>query len=157
MAFDPNAFMQAAADPMPTQMEVIREGEFPFVMDGDNKMLIPKNLKGVSAKTGNAYDFWQIELVALCQDEGEKQRLGRQKLPVRMRINLDLDPNNGSLVVGTNKNVALGKLREALGQNKPGWSPSALLNAGPFIGKVAHTNGSDGSTYADIVRVTKIS
>lgn len=152
--FDPNAFMTAAADPMPTQMEVLREAEFPFILDTDGKMLIPKNIKGVSDK--GPYDFWQLELVALCQDEGEKQRLGRNKISVRMRVNLDLDPNSGRLEVGPNKNVALGKLRDALGQNGPGWTPQRLLGAGPFIGKVKHTQ-SKGNTYADIERVTKIS
>lgn len=153
--FDPNAFMTAAADPMPTQVQSVREGEFPFVLDTDGKMLTPKNLKGTSDK--GPYNFWQLELVALCQSEEEKQRLGRNKLTVRLRVNLDLDPNTGKLEGGPNKNVALGRLREALGQNNPGWTPTALLGAGPFIGKVAHTTGKDGNVYADIVRVTKIS
>lgn len=153
MSFDPNAFMNATAEPMATQMPVCPQGEYPFVLDSDGKMLVPKNIKGVGEK--GPYDFWQLELVALCQSEEVKQKLGRQKVPVRLRINLDLDAN-GRPESGEGKNVALGRLREALGQNKPGWSPSQLLGAGPFIGKVSHTEGRDGNTYADITRTAKI-
>lgn len=153
--FDPNAFLSAAVDPMATKMEVCPEGEHPFMMDTEGKMLQPKNVKGTSDK--GPYDFWQLELVALCQSEEVKQKLSRQKVPVRMRINLDLDLNTGKPETGPNKNVALGRLREALGQNKPGWAPSALLGAGPFIGLVKHTQGKDGNTYADIVKVVPIS
>lgn len=154
--FDVNAFMSSTAEPMSTQMAVCPEGEYPFQMDTDGKMLQPKNLKGVSGKTGNAYDFWQLELVANCLSEEVKQKLGRQKVPVRLRINLDIDVNAGKLETGEGKNVALGRLRETLKQNQPGWSPSMLLGAGPFIGKVTHTKGSDGAVYADITRTAPI-
>lgn len=153
--FDPNAFMQSAVDPMSTQMEVVPEGDFRFMIDADPKQLTPKNIKGTSSKTGEPYDFWQIELNCLLLDDAVKQRLGREKVTVRLRLNLDLNPS-GQLEVGPNKNVGLGQLRDALGQNKPGWSPAQLLGAGPFIGKVKHTT-TDKGTFADIQRVAKIS
>lgn len=153
--FDPNQFINAAHDPMPTQFEVCPEGEYVFVLDSNPKMIVPRNIKGISAK-GEPYDFWQMELTALCQDENVRKRLGRDRVPVRMRINLDID-DAGRLETGPNKNVSLGRLRDALNQNKPGWTPSALIGAGPFLGRVVHTEGRDGQTYAEIVRVARIS
>lgn len=155
MSFDPTQFMNAAVDPMATQMEVIPEGEYPFMLDSDPKMLLPKNIKGTSQKTGEPYDFWQIELNAICIDEAVKAKLGRKTVSTRMRLNIDIDAQTGSLQTGPNKNVSLGRLRDALGQNQPGWTPSKLLGAGPFIGKVEHTRVKD-ATYADISRVSRL-
>jgi hypothetical protein len=153
--FNPEEFMNSSADAMATQVTVCPEGEFPFMIDSEPKQLIPENLKGVSKRTGNAYDFWQMTLNCVCLDETVKAKLARQKVTVRLRVNLDLTPTGG-LEVGQDKNVALGRLREALGQNTPGWKVANLLGAGPFIGKVEHTT-VNGQTYADISRVAKLS
>lgn len=153
--FDPEKFMSAAVDPMATQFEVCPEGEFPFIIDSDPKQLTPENIKGVSDRTGKPYDFWQISLVCWCMDDAVRQKLGREKLSCRMRLNLDIDPTTGGLAVGPDKNISLGRLRDALGQNKPGWTPANLLGAGPFIGLVKHTKNDKG-TFADITRVGKV-
>lgn len=154
--FDPNTFMSAAVEPMSTQFEVIPEGEYLFIIDGNPAQLAPKNLKGISERTGKPYDFWQIELTCLCQDAAVKAKLGRENLSCRLRLNLDVDPTTGGLAVGPDKNISLGRLRDALGQNKPGWTPQQLLGAGPFIGLVKHTSNDKG-TFADIARVGKVS
>jgi hypothetical protein len=62
----------------------------------------------------------------------------------------------GKLATGPNKNVSLGRLRDALGQNDPSWTPQKLLGAGPFIGKVSHTQVKE-AIYADVTRAAKIS
>ncbi len=154
MAFDPDKFMNSAAAPMPTQMQVCPEGEWLFTIDTDPKQLTPKNISGVSQRTGNAYNFHQLELMCWCQSPEPKQKLGREKLGVRLRINLDLD-ENGGLIVADDKNVALGRLRTALDQNTPDWTPKALLGAGPFRGMVK-VNDTDSGKFADITRVTKM-
>lgn len=154
MTFNLDQFMNDAVDaPMATSYPVHPAGEFPFMLDADPKMLEVKHLSGVSNKTGNPYDFHQMELVAIAQDDGVKQKMGRDKVTVRIRVNLDFD-TNGRLAVGEGKNVMLGQLREALDQNKPGWTPKQLLGAGPFIGLVKHSQSGD-RTYADITTVTK--
>lgn len=153
--FNAEEFMNAATDPMATQMQVCPEGEWLFIIDTDPAQLQPKNVKGISSRTGKPYDFWQIELNCHCQSEEPKAKLGRDKLMVRMRLNLDLDPS-GRPMTGPDKNVQLGRLREALGQNTPGWSPKSLLGAGPFIGKVEHQTGEKG-TFANIERVSRVS
>jgi hypothetical protein len=154
MPFDLDTIMNTTVDaPMATSYPTHPEGEFPFMFDADPKMLEVRNIKGVSAN-GNAYDFHQWELVALAQDPKVKADMGRDKVTIRCRVNLDFD-ENGRFATGTGKNVMLGQIREALGQNVPGWTAKQLLGAGPFIGRVKHTEGKDGRTYADIVAVAK--
>ncbi len=157
MAFNADQFASAAVDPLPTQYEVVPEGEFPFIIDSDPKQLTPRHIKWNDKDTGEAREFYQLELNCLCQDDKIKAKLGRDRVPVRLRINLDLN-ENGGLAVGANKNVMLGQLRAALNQNTPGWTPAALLGAGPFIGKVAHSSDKKDATkkYADISRVAKV-
>lgn len=155
MSFNLDEFMNSTVDaPMETTYPTHPEGEFPFMLDADPKMLEVKHLSGVSQNTGNPYDFHQMELVCIAQDPKVKADLGRDKVTVRLRLNLDFD-GNGRLATGPGKNVLLGQLREALGQNVPGWSPKQLLGAGPFIGRVKQSEGRDGRKYADVVAVAK--
>lgn len=157
MAFDPQQFMNTPSDPLPTAYEVIPEGEYKMLLDSDPKMLEVKKVEGVSSKTGEPYLFYQIELSCLVLDEKVKAKLGREKVTARMRINLDFD-DAGKLTTGPNKNVALGQLRDALGQNKPGWTPQQLLGAGPFIGRVKHqaSKTNPEMKFAEVVRAGKI-
>lgn len=155
--FDPNAFLNSTADPLPTSYEVIPEGEYQMLLDADPKMLEVRKIEGISKNSGEPYLFYQIELSCLVLDEKVKAKLGRDKVTARMRINLDFD-DAGHLTNGPNKNVALGQLREALGQNKPGWTPAQLLGAGPFIGRVKHSSSKTNpeQKFAEVVKAGKI-
>ena len=67
---------------------------------------------------------------------------------------LDMD-ENGDLELGKGKNVDLGRLREALGQNTGGnWSPSQLVGSSATI----HVSNRlyEGKTYADVERVIMV-
>jgi hypothetical protein len=153
--FDLDQFVNQTVDaPMATSFPVHPEGEFPFMFDADPKMLQVKHLEGTSQRTGNPYNFYQWELLAISQDPSVKQKMGREKVTVRCRVNLDID-QNGRFETGEGKNVLLGQIRDALGQNGAGWSPKQLLGAGPFIGRVRQTEGNDGKKYADIVAVAR--
>lgn len=168
MAFNPETFMSSAVDPNATSFEVCPEGEYKMMIDSDPKQLTftednksqvgIKNAKGVSQRTGEPYDFWTLELRCLVLDEEVKKKLGRETVHVRARINLDFAPD-GSLDTGPNKNVSLGQLRDAVGQNTPGWTPQQLLGAGPFIGRVRHTANKENPEikYADVARFARIS
>jgi hypothetical protein len=153
--FDPKQFASSNVAPLSTQIEVCPEGEFPFVIGSDPKMLEPRHVTGTSDK--GPYDFWVLDLTCECQDQNVKSQLGRDKVTARCSINLDIDAN-GQLDAGKGKNVSLGQLREALGQNTPDWNPGRLLGAGPFIGKVVHRdNPKGGAPFVNIVRTAKIS
>lgn len=151
--FDPKQFASSSVAPMSTQVEVCPEGEWPFTIDPETK-LEPRNVKGSNEK--GDYDFWTLDLTCICQDESVKNQLGRNKVTARLSLNLDLD-SSGSLDTGKGKNVALGQLREALGQNQPNWQPGMLLGAGPFIGKVTHRENPKGGTpFVNITRTAKL-
>lgn len=91
-------------------------------------------------------------------DDALKAQLGMDKITVQDRIFLDVD-ENGQIAFGPNKNVKLGRTREAVNQNDPKkkWSPNALRGAGPVVIKVDHHfNKSTGEgPYARITRVAK--
>lgn len=157
MPFDPQAFMNTPAEPLATAYEVIPEGEYPMMLDADPKMLEVRKVEGVSQKTGEPYLFYQLELACLVLDDKVKAKLGRDKVTARMRINLDFD-DNGKLVTGPNKNVMLGQLRDALKQNTPGWTPQALLGAGPFMGRIKHVTSKTNpeQKFAEVSKAGKI-
>lgn len=154
---DPQEFMNQPAAPMETVFTVVPKGEYPFLIDTDPEQLVPKKIEWNDKNTGEPRFFYQWELRGVCQDEKVKAVLELERVTVRLRINLDLDESGGFLS-GKNKNLRLGQLREALGQNTSDWKPMDLLGAGPFIGKVDHSFSKTNTElkYADIVAVAKI-
>ena len=83
------------------------------------------------------------------QDAALKASLDQEEVIVKGNAWLDIDPS-GSLAFGTNKNVQLGKLREAVLQNKSGepWSPTMLRGAGPVsISVTVDPSTKDGKVY----------
>lgn len=95
---------------------------------------------GIISKGDNAGKPWvSLNVMWSIMDEGLKQEFDRSKIVVPQNIFLDLD-DNGGLASGKGKNVNLGKLRDAVGQNEDGqpWSPNMLL------GQVAEINVTVG-------------
>jgi len=75
-----------------------------------------------------------------------QEQLGRQQLTVSQTVFLDIDEVDGKAVLSTakGKNVQLGRIREALGQNTgKKWSISMLQGAGPAIIQVKHSAAKD--------------
>lgn len=62
------------------------------------------------------------------QDEEAKAAVERDTLSVTQSILLDLTPDGNGLDMGKGKNIGLGQIRTALGQNTPGaaWSPAMI-------------------------------
>lgn len=107
-----------------------------------------------------------LRVVWKVTDEKAKQQMDREDVYVNQDIFLDghigQDQNgNPKLVLefGPNKNVKLGKLRAALGQNdaKP-WSFSRLDGAGPAMLDIVHRPDKNDSTilYNDVARVSPV-
>lgn len=153
--FNVDQFMQQPVAPLATKYEVVREGEYPMSLSDDLKA----EEISYTDKQGLPAAFQQMTISCIVHDDKIKQELGRDKVTVRMQIPLDLD-GNGKLEEGPNKNVKLGQLREALGQNAdPNWTPAMLKNAPTkFMGKVGHRSDKKDPSikYADVVKVTKI-
>lgn len=95
-------------------------------------------------------------------NEELKASLGMEKPTVRDSIFLDVNPD-GSLQFGINKNVKLGRLREAVNQNNPKekWNFNRLRGMGPVNIMVDHRwsdkNGIKEGPFANITRVTRAS
>ena len=64
-------------------------------------------------------------------------------------VNLDVS-DDGGIATGKNKNIELGRVRKAVGQNADGpWNITQLRGAGPVLVKVVHREGDrkDGSKW----------
>jgi hypothetical protein len=96
---------------------------------------------------------WEIK------DDALKAQLDRTPR-VRQDVWLDQD-SNGDLDYAKGKNVGLGRLREALGQNSPGaaWSPAMLKGAGPAMISVTERpdNNNRDVIYNDVKSVGTVS
>lgn len=143
-AFDPEMFMNTSTtDANDTQFRPVSEGEYQAAIDtvtprmaGDKPVLEVK---------------WAVD------SDQAREETGMDKPTVKQTIWLDLTPGGG-LDSGKGKNVSLGKLREALGQNSPGrpWSPGMLVGQVAMI-KVGHRTGSEpGQVFADVKAVAAL-
>jgi len=139
--FDPELFASRTVEgEMPTRREPVPEGEYTALIE-DVVFRSPK--EGMVIMDVQ----WMIDDPALAE------RLSLQKVTCRQSIFLDLNAD-GSLAIGPNKNVQLGRLRAAVRQNTGGaWSPTMLKGAGPCHILVAHKiDGED--VYDNVVKVT---
>ncbi len=80
------------------------------------------------------------------KNEDVRAALDREKVTSKLSVWLDFD-EYGGLAFGENKNVTLGRLREALGQNtgEP-WSPSMMIGCGPCKVLVVHKTDKEDPT-----------
>lgn len=92
---------------------------------------------------------WEI------QDEtGELQKAISRKPVITQSIMLDIT-TEGALDMGKGKNVNLGRLREALGQNKDGqpWQPAMLIGGMARIYVKHSINKKTGEEQAEVQKV----
>lgn len=102
-------------------------------------------------KTGISLDVqWLIE------DQGVKEFLGRDTVTCKQGIMLDTTPEGG-LDMAPGKNVGLGRLREAVGQNDAS-KPFSFHNLPGQMAKVVvkHRTTDDGDTFAEVKGVAKL-
>jgi hypothetical protein len=164
MSFDPEQFMRQVVDaPLETEFTMVPQGEYLAAIDDfDRDAIEPIDFtykRGPNA--GSPGRMFKLTLPFIINDEAVKRELGRDKVVVTKQIILDVDDKDG-LAVGTNKNIELGRIRDAVGQNKNGapWSILDLRGAGPVMVKVAHIefdrkDGSKGKR-AEIERVVRV-
>jgi hypothetical protein len=116
--FDPDVFMSAEVSaPMETTYTPVAEGEYLAAID--------------DIKVRKAKDSVICDVTWLIMDDALKASMGMDRITVRQSVFLDVEAS-GALQLGPNKNVQLGKLRAALGQNGSGpWSFAQLKGAGP--------------------------
>ncbi len=133
--FDSDTFMSATVEGESSTVFIpVPEGEFQALAEK------------VESRNANGYVIldvtWNID------DDSVVTATGRDKNTARQSIFLDMT-DAGGIDMGPGKNIQLGKLREAIGQNGPGaWSPSMILGNVAKI-RVAHRLFG-GATYADV-------
>jgi len=161
--FDPDQFMSSTIDqPLETERKLCPAGEYKATIDDFTREAFQAigftYKKGPRA--GEEGTFTKFNVPFVIDDAKVQSTLGMDKVVVYQSITLDLDDSN-QLQWGVNKNIDLGKLRKAVGQNNSGpWSPGNLRGAGPVIVKVVHRSGKrqDGSEWknAEVERVAPI-
>lgn len=164
MTFDPDTFMHQTVDqPMETEFKLCPAGEYTAMIDDfdSNAFEVVEFEYKKGDRAGQPGSFTKFNCPFVINDAKAQQELNRDKVVVTKQMILDFD-EQGGLDFGTNKNIDLGRLRDAVGQNAAGpWSFSQLRGAGPVMVKVDHVDfkrrdGSSGKR-AEITRVVKIS
>ena len=93
-----------------------------------------------------AGDSVLLDVTHLLHEAELATTMGMERLTVRQGIFLDIEPN-GALSLGPNKNVKLGRLREAVNQNGAGpWNFAMLKGAGPMTITVSQKPDKDDET-----------
>lgn len=153
--FNPDEFMQATID------EVFDDHSTPVdAKEYDNAYIKPESVKfyageSTDKKTGEARPWRRVSMYFQFEDAEQTEKTGIATPGVSYSFFLDLAADGKSLASGPNRNVALGALRKALGQESAPWSFQMLEGAGPVRIKVAHEEGRDGNPRAVVVAVTK--
>ena len=158
--FDADAFMNATIDaPLATALAGVPEGEY-TAMIGDFDSSAFRTLSITNKTTGVASDRAILEVPFLIDDAALKAKLGRDTVTHKETFWLDMT-TDGRLDTGLDKNVRLGQLKAALGQNLPGvpWSPSMLRNQGPvrIVIKTTSDKKDPERKYTNITKYAKIS
>ena len=113
--FNPDSFMTE-------EQTGTLETTYTPIPTGDYKGII-KDVQAGSTPNGNA----KLDVIWLIDDEGVREHTGMEEPTCKQTVWLDVDANN-RLEMGQNKNIGLGKLRDALGQNDGSpWSPTMLM------------------------------
>jgi hypothetical protein len=147
MSFDPDQFLNAAVSGSnSTKVIPVPMGTYQGVIE----KVVPRQWQSKDgSQTGISLDvFWLIE------DQGVKEFLGRDTVVCKQSIMLDVA--NGGLDMSPGKNVGLGRLREAVGQNDAS-QPFSFHNLPGQMAKVDVKHRIDGEdTYAEIKSVAKM-
>lgn len=158
--FDADAFMNTTIDaPMATQLQSVPEGEY-TAMIGDFDSTAFRTVAVTNKTTGEVTDRPVLDIPFIIQDEALRVKMEREQVIHKETYWLDLTAE-GRLDTGPDKNVRLGQLRAALGQNSPGvpWGPSMLRNMGPvrIMIKTTSDKRDPDRKYTNITKYAKIS
>jgi hypothetical protein len=110
--FDPATFLDVTlAEANATATIPFDEGDYTAIA---KEPVVRQWTSKDGSKSGIALDiFWIVD------DAAQRAKIGREEVSCKQGIMLDLNANGG-IDTGPGKNVKLGRLREALGLNKPG-------------------------------------
>lgn len=139
MPFDASALLSTAVPEMSTEYVNIPEGSYPGIIDGID-------FRQVQTEDGEKLVLdinWSISDPAVARITSRSKNLARQSCW--------LDVEKGRLSTVKGANVSLGKLRETLRQNKPGWAPTQLVGKNGRV-TIAHSKSKD-RIYSNVTEV----
>lgn len=149
--FDPTQFLdQTINQSLDSERNKVPEGEYQATI---------KDVKvegGVSNKEGSEGKQWaRLDVRWVIDDARVKEIVGLPEPSVKQGIMLDLN-DAGNLDLSKQKNIGLGRLREALGLNTPGQPFSFRMMEGRMAKvKVTHRE-YEGQIFDEIRSVAKI-
>lgn len=149
--FNVAEFMNESIDGvLDTKIDPVPEGEhLAQIGTGDKDVDLSS---GVSPK--NNKPWLRLDLMLTFTDPNLATQLKREQVKGRYSIMLDLN-DEGKLDLRPQRNVHLGKLRDAVGQNRPGPWNFNMLKAQPIKVKVKHKTLDSGDTVSEVVSATK--
>ena len=149
MSFDAQSFLDASTTGSnDTKITPVPQGIFTGIID-------KVNARQWTSKDGSMSGV-TLDVTWIIDDEAVKQELDRTTVTCRQGIMLDLTPDGSGLDMGKGKNVGLGRLREAVGLNKPGQAFSFNQLPGQAA-KVEVSHRIDGEdTYSEIKKVAPL-
>lgn len=152
MAFDTQALLNAVTT-------AATSTEYSVLTANEEFVGLIKEVKLDSGKSNDGRDWYKANVIIEASGQKVREALnnGRDKANVRYGIWLDVT-ESGGLAGGPGVNVPLGKLREAVGQNKAGqeWGFQRLVGQNIiFSGK--HRTGDNGELFYDVTKVLPLS
>lgn len=148
--FDPNLFLdQTTTEAGSTQIVPIPVGEYNAVIDDIE--IRPWTSQKDPSKSGIALDVkWMIDSPEV------REFLQRDQVIAKQGIMIDLTEDGHGLDWGKGRNVGLGRLREALGLNKPG-EPFSFRMLKGRVAKVSIKHRVEGENiYNDVAGVARM-
>lgn len=147
--FDPNAFMQSSFN---GKLDTV----IPALPEDDYRCIIDEVEMREATVNNEARHILRLRWKVV--DDGKLAALQRTQASVNQDLWLDIDAS-GRLDEGEGKNVALGRVLEALNLNGQPWSPGQLKGMGPCICRFAQRPDKKNpeNVYNDVVRVVKLS
>src|SRR5688572_7655633 len=141
LPFDPNAYANMQVDgSFETQYTPIPAAEYPAQIDSWKLETVKFTDKTTGAEEFRLVCRLNWEII----DDAVKAALNMNKVTVKQDIFVDLTPT-GAFDMSKNKNVELGRVREALNQNQGPWSFS-MLQGGLATIKIGHRADKTDST-----------
>lgn len=158
--FDPAAFMDATVDsPLATQYQQVPEGDYTAMIDSfdDSSLETIDFTYKKGPRAGEPGKMYKLNLPIVLQDAKLSAEMGRDRVTVRAQIVLDFD-DDGRLSTKPDRNVLLGQIKAAVGQNAAGIPIRNLAGAGPLIVHVRHrTNEKDRERpYVEVSRAAPL-
>jgi len=136
-SFNADAFMA-------TEVEIELETEFTPIPEAEYQAVI-KEIKPGTTPKGSTF----MEVIWIVDDASVRELLGMDEPTTKQTVWLDFT-EAGALEFGKNKNVQLGRLRDALGQNTGApWKPTNLLGQVATV-DIKHRLGEKGGVFAEV-------